>query len=92
MELHPPTPGRNRGPIHREGLPLTRRQREVLAGLVAGQRQHEIAEQLGIKKRSVQTHLEHAKRRLGARTTMQAVAMAGTHDNSGETGHDGAGC
>lgn len=55
---------------------LTRREADVLSLLTAGERVDRIAESLGISARTVEFHLSNARRKLGARTREQAVAIA----------------
>ena len=47
---------------------LTSRQREVLALLVAGRRDREMAEALEISVQTVRTHVKHVYRKLGVRS------------------------
>ena len=58
---------------------LTAREREVLAWTSVGWRQAEIAESLGLSKRTVENHLRNARRRLGVATTAEAI-RAGIHN------------
>ncbi|HEY0149883.1 MAG TPA: hypothetical protein VGB70_12880 [Allosphingosinicella sp.] len=55
---------------------MTRRQREVIAGLLEGQSLGAIAELDGRNIASVDGVLRCARRRVGARTTAQLVAYA----------------
>lgn len=55
---------------------LSRREREVLAWILAGRRQADIAATLGLSERTVENHLRLARRRLGVATTAQAVKLA----------------
>ncbi len=55
---------------------LTRREREVMTLLAVGLDGPQIAEELSISNPTVQTHVRNAMARLGARTRVQAVAMA----------------
>ena len=57
-------------------LPLTRREREVLAILAAGKSNPEIAALLAISPRTVQKHLEHIFEKLGVETRMSASLRA----------------
>jgi DNA-binding CsgD family transcriptional regulator len=59
---------------------LTQRQREVLASLVAGRSNREIATALGCGERAVEVHLAAIRRRAGAptRTALIAQALQGT--------------
>jgi FixJ family two-component response regulator len=52
------------------------REREVLAGLLAGGTNKVIGKQLGISPRTVELHRASAMERLGARTLPEAVLMA----------------
>lgn len=56
--------------------PLTRRQREVLAQVVDGKSDGEIAAALGVSQNTVHEHIEEAKRRIGVRTRVQAAVIA----------------
>ncbi|MBQ0725799.1 MAG: autoinducer binding domain-containing protein [Thalassolituus oleivorans] len=55
---------------------LTLREREVLARTAAGWRQAEIADSLGLSKRTVENHLRNVRRRLGVTTTAEAIGAA----------------
>jgi DNA-binding NarL/FixJ family response regulator len=55
---------------------LTRREREVLHLLVAGQTDREIAERLFIGHRTVQDHVSHILGKLGAVNRTEATAVA----------------
>lgn len=55
-------------------LPLTRRQREVIAMSADGLSINEIAEALNIASNTVKVHVNRAMRRLGARNRTHAVA------------------
>jgi DNA-binding NarL/FixJ family response regulator len=58
---------------------LTRKQVEVLQLLADGLERKQIAERMGIGEETVKTHLAEARRRLGARTSAQAVAIGVSH-------------
>jgi len=68
-------------PDELSALPLTRRERDVLAILSAGKSNAEIAALLAISPRTVQKHLEHIFEKLGVETrtsaTLRALAAAG---------------
>lgn len=68
-------------PAELAALPLTRREREVLAILAAGKTNEEIAAVLAISPRTVQKHLEHVFEKLGVETrtaaALRALAAAG---------------
>jgi two-component system response regulator FixJ len=55
---------------------LTRREAEVLAGLVAGQQNKVIAIELGLSHRTVEIHRANVMTRLGARSLSEAVRIA----------------
>jgi two-component system response regulator MprA len=55
---------------------LTLREREVLGLLADGRSQREIAERLVISPKTVGTHIEHIRKKLGARDRAHAVALA----------------
>jgi len=55
---------------------LTPRQREVMHWVAAGLSDSAVADRLGISEATAHFHVESAKRRLGASTRTQAVAMA----------------
>ena len=61
-----------------ENLPgtLSDREREILTWTAAGRRQADIAVTLGLSPRTVENHLRRIRRRLGVRTTAQAVRVA----------------
>ena len=64
--------GSSDNPIHR----LTRRERDVLAVLVEGHPNKEIARQLGLQEVTVKVHLKGVFRKLGATNRTQAVHIA----------------
>jgi DNA-binding CsgD family transcriptional regulator len=64
-------------------LPLTRREREVLAILTAGKTNDEIGTVLEISPRTVQKHLEHIFDKLGVETRMAAALRALAADDDG---------
>jgi PAS domain S-box-containing protein len=55
---------------------LSARQREVLALLAMGDTNEQVAKRLFISAETVRTHLQHARKRLGATTRTHAVALA----------------
>jgi DNA-binding NarL/FixJ family response regulator len=67
---------------------LTRRELEVLSLLADGERSGQIAEILGVSRKTAQTHIEHILGKLGAHSQAQAVATA---MRSGLVSADGAG-
>ena len=55
---------------------LTEREREVLVAVAEGKKNREIAKQLGIGARTVESHRENMMRKLGLRSTAEAVLFA----------------
>lgn len=55
---------------------LSPRERDCLLALARGQRLQAVAEDLGLSVKTVDNHIAAAKRRLGAATREQAVAIA----------------
>lgn len=55
---------------------LTSREREVVRWLASGQKQSDVALLMGLSERTVENHLRRIRKRLGARTTAQAILMA----------------
>jgi DNA-binding CsgD family transcriptional regulator len=55
---------------------LTPRERRVLVLVAGGKTSRDIAEELGIRPRTVRTHVEHVLRKLGVHTRAEAVARA----------------
>ncbi|HJN74686.1 MAG TPA: helix-turn-helix transcriptional regulator [Myxococcota bacterium] len=60
----------------REGPALTPRETQVLELAATGSSARESAEELGIGVATVRSHIVNARRKLGARTVVQAVARA----------------
>jgi DNA-binding NarL/FixJ family response regulator len=66
-----------RGELHSSGLDqLTGREREVLLGVVRGRTNKEIAAELGISHRTVETHRESLMRKLQIRTVAELTRFA----------------
>lgn len=61
---------------------ITRRQREVLQGLLAGKTSRQIASLLGIRPRTVAWHINQLKKLLGTQTLTQSVARMVTLDST----------
>jgi DNA-binding NarL/FixJ family response regulator len=55
---------------------LTAREREVAAGIAAGQTNRQIAAALGLQPATVRTHVEHLLEKLGASSRAEAVSLA----------------
>lgn len=55
---------------------LTRREREVLTRLVAGESTSEISAALDIRPNTLRSHTQHILRKLGARNRVEAVSLA----------------
>lgn len=72
---------------------LTRREREVLSLMGTGQSRCEVASQLGVSKRTVDKHLEHAYGKLHATGLHEALARLARQqlDTAGEWGDRGLG-
>jgi DNA-binding CsgD family transcriptional regulator len=58
---------------------LTRREREVLARIAEGRTSKEIASELGISLRTVNTHREHLAQKLGTSSVAAFVRYAIAH-------------
>ncbi len=59
--------------------PLSPRERECLQWLVAGKGDWEIGQILSISEKTVNTHVERAKHKLGVATRAQAIVAALRH-------------
>ena len=55
---------------------LTPREREILTHLTEGSGQHEVARQLHMSLKTVNTHLHNLRSKLGVHSTLEAVALA----------------
>lgn len=55
---------------------LTRRERDVLQGLVRGESEHEMASRLNIEEATVHTHVQRLYRRLDVHGAQEAIALA----------------
>ena len=55
---------------------LTPREREILTHLTEGSGQREVARQLHMSLKTVNTHLHNLRRKLGVHSTLEAVALA----------------
>lgn len=54
---------------------LTRRERQILSRLVAGERSREISDSLGIRPNTLRSHTQNILRKLKARSKVEAVSM-----------------
>jgi DNA-binding NarL/FixJ family response regulator len=68
---------RSADPVERTGDGLSPRERSVMLGVAEGLTSVEIGRRLGITAATVNTHVHAAKRKLGARTRVEAAAMVG---------------
>ena len=58
------------------GVPLTRRERDVLECITLGQTNRQIAEELGISCETVKEHVQHMIRKIGVKDRTQAAVWA----------------
>ena len=70
---------RDRPQVQHRLAPLTMRELEVLRALAQGLPAAEIAEHLGTRKGTVRTHIQNILRKLGAHSSLEAVAIALRH-------------
>lgn len=63
------------GDLHR-GVALSPREQEAMAVLASGGSRAEVAKRMGISEHTVRDHIVSARNKLGARSTMHAVAIA----------------
>lgn len=68
--------GRRKREAHDRAALLTAREKEVLAALVAGQSNKQIAQSLGISLRTVEMHRGNMMDRLGASSLAEALTLA----------------
>ncbi|WP_127145368.1 helix-turn-helix transcriptional regulator [Pelagibacterium montanilacus] len=69
-------------PVHRAGLGLTDRQRQIVTLVTLGKTNTEIATEIGLSPRSVETHRYRILHRLGLRNTAELVAwFSGQHSS-----------
>jgi NarL family two-component system response regulator YdfI len=62
--------------VVKEPIPLTEKERFVLEAIVEGQRNKEIAAEMGLSERTVKAHLTGIYNKLGVDSRTQAVAVA----------------
>lgn len=72
----PPTPERPEGKVPLLYDFLTSRERDVLTALAKGMHNSEIAHELGITEVTVRMHTTGARKKMGATTRAQAIALA----------------
>jgi two-component system, LuxR family, response regulator FixJ len=70
------TSGKRRRDAHDRAALLTAREKEVLASLLAGQSNKQIAQSLGISLRTVEMHRGNMMDRLGAASLAEALTLA----------------
>ena len=68
------------GPVQQETRRLTPRERDVLRAVAQGLIDKETSTALGISRRTILTHLERARRKLGARNRIHAVALVASQE------------
>ena len=61
-------------PVSDPQATLTHRELECIRWVAAGKTDTEIAKLLGVSQTTVKTHIDQARRKLGARTRAQAIA------------------
>ena len=61
--------------VARRAERLTPRERQILRAIAHGKTDKDIAEQLGIKKNTVSSHVRNILKRLAARSRSHAVAL-----------------
>jgi predicted ATPase/DNA-binding CsgD family transcriptional regulator/transcriptional regulator with XRE-family HTH domain len=75
----PPRPEGGRPPAQASGGPLTRREREVATLMARGLTNAQIAAELVISERTVDTHAEHIRDKLDVRSRAEIAAWAARH-------------
>ncbi|HET9488697.1 MAG TPA: LuxR C-terminal-related transcriptional regulator [Methylomirabilota bacterium] len=65
--------------VAENGVPLTRREREVLRLLSTGANTRTAAERLGVSPATIRNHVQNLLGKLGVHSRLQAVAYATTH-------------
>ncbi len=66
-------------PVAENGVPLTRREREVLRLLATGANTRMAAERLGVSPATIRNHVQNLLGKLGVHSRLQAVAYATAH-------------
>ncbi len=54
---------------------LTKREREIVLALMEGKRPQDIRRDLCIERSTMRMHLQHARTKAGAKTTIELVAL-----------------
>ena len=75
-----PGPGCRSRPTRSPPTPLTRREREIAELVTQGLANREIAEQLVLAKRTVDSHIEHIFSKLGFTSRTQLAAWVSRQD------------
>ena len=63
-------------------MPLTAREREILARLAGGRTNRQIAQELVLSERTVETHVTHVLGKLGVGNRTEAAAWAARHGHT----------
>jgi PAS domain S-box-containing protein len=66
-------------PVAENGVPLTRREREVLRLLATGANTRVAAERMGVSPATIRNHVQNLLGKLGVHSRLQAVAYATAH-------------
>jgi DNA-binding NarL/FixJ family response regulator len=63
-------------------MDLTEREQQVLQGVVRGHTSREIAEELGLSPKTIQTHREHIMKKMGCHRAVDLVrkVIGGLHE------------
>ncbi len=64
-------------------MPLTEREKQILAAVVSGRTSKEIARQLGLAPKTVAVHRSHILRKMNARNSVDLVRKAITRNDAG---------
>jgi DNA-binding CsgD family transcriptional regulator len=64
------------GRTRSSGTPLTAREQETLVLLAGGASTEEVGERLGVTRNTVRNHVQRILDKLGARSKLEAVAIA----------------
>jgi predicted ATPase/DNA-binding CsgD family transcriptional regulator len=78
-QLEQPAVGSRVEPEERNSQPLTRRERQVARLVALGRSNREVAEELVVGVRTVETHLEHIFRKLAVQTRTEVAVWAVQH-------------